>query len=171
MSRLLAIALVFLTIPACARPDYGARVVGVSDGDTITVLTANKTRQRIRLYGVDAPETRQDFGSKAKRATSALCFGKTVTIRPHDTDRYGRVVAEVILPDGRNLGREMVSQGLAWWYQQYASADADLARRQSLARKKRLGLWSQRHPIPPWEYRKARRPQTANPRVTSRPRH
>ncbi|WP_422929343.1 thermonuclease family protein [Singulisphaera sp. PoT] len=170
MSRLFAIALMFLTIPACARPDYGARVVGVSDGDTITVLTANKTRQRIRLYGVDAPETRQDFGSKAKRVASAMCFGKTVTIRPHDKDRYGRVVAEVILPDGRNLGREMVSQGLAWWYRQYAPSDNDLYRRQSYARKKRLGLWSQRNPIPPWEYRKARRPQTANPRTASRSR-
>ena len=80
--------------PPAART-IPARVVGISDGDTITVLTAAKKQVKVRLHGIDAPETGQDFGSRAKQAASELAFGKTVTIRPRDTDRYGRTVAEV----------------------------------------------------------------------------
>jgi hypothetical protein len=69
---------------------------------------------QIRLHGVDAPETGQDYGSRAKQASSEMAFGKMVTIRPHDTDRFGRTVAEVILSDGRLLNQEMVGQGAAW---------------------------------------------------------
>jgi endonuclease YncB( thermonuclease family) len=109
MRRLLPILLLIFAFPACAA-DYSARVIGIADGDTITVLTAAKTQHRIRLWGIDAPETGQDFGSRAKQAASALAFGGQVTIRPRDTDRYGRTVAEVILPDGRLMNREMVRQ-------------------------------------------------------------
>src|SRR6516164_3600271 len=107
MRRLLPILLLLQDFPVCTA-DHAARVVGIADGDTITVLTADKTQHRIRLWGIDAPETGQDFGSRAKQAASELAFGKQVTIRPLDTDRYGRIVAEVILPDGRSMNREMV---------------------------------------------------------------
>jgi hypothetical protein len=100
------------------------------------------------------PETGQDFGSRAKQAASALAFGKTVTIKARDTDRYGRTVAEVVLPDGRSLNREMVREGMAWWYERYAPADRELARLESEARASKRGLWSQPNPIPPWEWRK-----------------
>src|SRR5262249_17765057 len=115
MRRLLPLLLLVLAFPACTA-DIAARVVGIADGDTITVLTADKTQHRIRLWGVDAPETGQDFGSRAKQAASELAVGKTVTIRVRDKDRYGRTVAEVILPDGRSMNREMVRRGMAWWY-------------------------------------------------------
>ncbi len=95
MRRLLPILLLVLAFPACAA-DHSARVVGIADGDTITVLTADKTQHRIRLWGIDAPATGQDFGSRAKQAASELAFRKQVTIRPRNTDRYGRTVAEVI---------------------------------------------------------------------------
>ena len=72
-----------------ARGITPRRVVGIADGDTITILKADKTQHRIRLWGVDAPETGQDFGSRAKQAASSLAFGKQVTIRARDTDRYG----------------------------------------------------------------------------------
>ena len=102
MRRLLALILILVTaIPAWVA-DYSVRVVGIADGDTITVLTADKTQHRIRLWGIDAPETDQDFGSRAKQTASGLAFGKTVTILPRDTDCYGRTVAEVILPDDRH---------------------------------------------------------------------
>src|ERR1700722_13738278 len=101
MNRLIA-ALILIHLPVTAlAADYPARVVGISDGDTITVLKADKTQVKIRLHGIDAPETGQDFGSKAKQLASELAFGKDVTIKPVDTDRYGRTVAEVILPDGK----------------------------------------------------------------------
>jgi endonuclease YncB( thermonuclease family) len=134
--------------PACGS-DYAARVVGISDGDTITVLTPDKAQHRIRLHGIDAPEAGQDFGGRAKQAASALAFGKTVTIKTRDTDRYGRTVAEVILPDGRSLNREMVRQGMAWRYRKYAPADTELARLESEAKAARRGLWSQPNPVPP----------------------
>ncbi len=127
--------------------------MGVSDGDTITVLTAEKRQVKIRLAGIDAPETGQDFGSRAKQAASELAFGKTVTIEERDTDRYGRTVAEVILPDGQSLNREMVSLGLAWWYRQYALHDAELARLESDAKAAHRGLWSQPGAVPPWDWR------------------
>ena len=100
MRRIFTLLLVLLAArPACGS-DYAARVVGIADGDTITVLR-DRTQVRIRLHGIDAPETGQDFGSRAKQAASELAFGKQVTVRPRDTDRYGRTVAEVILPDRR----------------------------------------------------------------------
>jgi endonuclease YncB( thermonuclease family) len=125
MRRLLPLLLLVLASPACAG-DYSARVVGVAHGDTLTILTADRTQHRVRLSGIDAPEAGQDYGSRAKQAASELAFGKTVTVRPCDTDRYGRTVAEVILPDGRSLNREMVRQGMAWWYRRYAPADREL---------------------------------------------
>ena len=121
MKRLIAIiGLLILPLTTLAA-DYEAHVVGISDGDTITVLTAQKKQVKIRLHGIDAPETGQDFGSRAKQAASELAFGKEVTVRPVDTDRYGRTVAEVILPDGRSMNREMVATGMSWWYRQYAA--------------------------------------------------
>src|SRR5690606_36043907 len=97
----------FSPLPALAA-DFAARVVGISDGDTLTVLTAEKRQVKIRLHGVDTPESGQDFGTRAKQAASELAFGKQVTVRQVDTDRYGRTVAEVFLPDGRSMNRELV---------------------------------------------------------------
>jgi Staphylococcal nuclease homologue len=96
MRRLPAlVALLVFTAPSFVA-DYPARVVGISDGDTITVLTAEKKQVKIRLNGIDAPETGQDFGTRAKQLASELAFGKTITIKERDKDRYGRTVAEVI---------------------------------------------------------------------------
>jgi micrococcal nuclease len=112
------LSLLLVLAPACARPaDFPARVVGISDGDTLTVLEG-RTQTKIRLHGVDAPETGQDYGSRAKQAASELAFGKTVTVRPVEKDRYGRTVAEITLPDGRSMNRELVGEGAAWWYRE-----------------------------------------------------
>src|SRR5262249_37832614 len=85
--------------------DFLGKVVGISDGDTITVLR-DRSPVKIRLMGIDAPETGQDFGSRAKGVTSELAFGKVVTVHPRTRDRYGRIVADVALPDGRSLNQE-----------------------------------------------------------------
>ena len=150
-----AVAFLLLTLwplPALAA-DFAAKIVGVSNGDTLTVLTAEKRQVKVRLHGVDTPETGQDFGSRAKQAASELAFGKQVTIRERDKDRYGRTVAEVILPDGRSLNREMVGQGTAWWYSKYAPADRELASLEAEAKTAKRGLWSQAAAVPPWEWR------------------
>jgi len=115
-SLLLTLALLIPARDAIpAADDFTGKVVAVHDGDTITVLK-ERTPIKIRLFGIDCPETGQDFGSRAKLATSELAFEKVVTVHPRRNDRYGRTVADVFLPDGRSLNHELVRRGLAWWY-------------------------------------------------------
>jgi endonuclease YncB( thermonuclease family) len=107
---------------------------------------------KIRLYGVDCPEKRQAFGSRAKQFTADNVFRKIVEIKPVDRDRYGRTVAWVIV-DGQNLNQSLVEAGLAWHYKKYSS-DRNLAELEDQARKVRVGLWFDPHAVPPWTFRK-----------------
>jgi endonuclease YncB( thermonuclease family) len=157
MKRLTLILLILAVWPfPTVAADFAAWVIGVSDGDTLTVLTAEKRQVKVRLHGIDAPETGQDFGTRAKQAASELAFGKQVTVREVDRDRYGRTVAEVILPDGRSLNREMVRGGMAWWHRTYAPADRELASLEAEAKATKRGLWAQPGAIPPWEWRSSK---------------
>src|SRR5712692_1532752 len=104
----LLVFLLFVAPPAFA--DFSGRVVGVTDGDTIKVMHNGKA-EKIRLHGIDCPEKGQPFGTKAKQFTSEMVFGKTVTLHVTDMDRYGRTVADVVLPDGRVRNRELVAAG------------------------------------------------------------
>jgi endonuclease YncB( thermonuclease family) len=145
-------------LPSCRgrarRAPFEAKVVAVSDGDTITVLDGT-TQVKVRLNGVDCPEKRQPFGARAKQLTSELAFGKTVTVRPFGKDRYGRVLGDVVLPDGRVLNEELVAAGMAWHYTRY-SKDETLARLERRAREARVGVWSEGRPVAPWEFRATR---------------
>jgi endonuclease YncB( thermonuclease family) len=132
--------------------EFSGQVVGISDGDTLTVLRG-RTPVRVRLRGIDAPEAGQDFGSRAKQAASALAFGRVVTVEVRGTDRYGRTIGVVTLPDGRTLNHEMVRSGLAWWYWQYAPWDETLRRLEGEARAAQRGLWSHPDPVAPWDWR------------------
>jgi len=109
---------------------------------------------KIRLHGIDTPERKQPFGTRARQFASELTFQQTVTVRVRDTDRYGRLVAKVILPDGRSLNRELVTAGMAWWYRQYAKDDTTLAKLEAEARSAKRGLWSDPHAVAPWTWRK-----------------
>lgn len=131
-----------------------AKVVGITDGDTLVALDANNTQAKIRLNGIDAPESTQAFGSRAKQFASDLCFGQQVTLNLVDEDRYGRFVADVILSDGRNLNHELVSAGMAWWYEEYAKGNTTLQKLQEDAKSKKVGLWSEPNPIAPWDFRR-----------------
>ncbi len=135
--------------------DFTGRVVGVSDGDTITVLHNGKG-ERIRLHGIDSPEKRQAFGNRAKQFTSNLVFAKTVTVQVMDRDRYGRTVGVVLLPDGRSLNHELVRAGFAWMYRRYTN-DQSLSDLEEEARVARRGLWADAEPVPPWEWRVMRK--------------
>jgi len=147
---------------ACSvAPEFTAKVIGVADGDTITVLR-DRSQVRIRLDGIDCPESGQAFGSRAKAYTAALALGKVVKVRPRNKDRYGRTVAAVLLSDGRNLNHELVRAGFAWWVRKYASHDSELARLEAEAQAARRGLWSDGHPIEPWEWRNARATASSN---------
>ncbi len=151
----LFLSLALLTGQALAA-DFTGRVVGVADGDTITVLHNGKG-ERIRLHGIDCPEKRQAFGNRAKQFTSTLVFGNTVTVQVVDRDRYGRTVAEVLLPDGRSLNRELVRAGFAWWYWRYTPDNETLAQLEREARGAKRGLWADPHAVPPWEWRGMRK--------------
>ncbi len=141
----------------CFAAELQGRVVGVLDGDTVDVLTADKTQVRIRLSGIDAPEKRQAFGKVSKKVLSDLAFGQPVTVEWSKTDRYGRTVGKVLVR-GQDVNLQMVQEGLAWHYKAYAmeqsSADRErYAAAENKARVGHLGLWREAQPIPPWEFR------------------
>mgnify|MGYP003576546879 CR=1 FL=1 len=150
------ICAVALAIPCLAAGDFSGEVVGILDGHTIEVMHDHRA-ELIRLHGIDCPEKGQAYGIKAKQAASALMFGKEVTVRTHGLDKYGRIIADALLPDGTNLNQKLVKEGWCWWYRKYAPADTMLERLESTAREAKVGLWADPQPIPPWEYRKALR--------------
>jgi endonuclease YncB( thermonuclease family) len=152
---LLAVVLVLLqVVPAFA--DFSGLVVSVLDGDTIEVLH-NHRPERIRLNGIDCPEKGQAFGHKAKEAASALVFAKEVTLQTYGKDKYGRTIADVILPNGKNVNHSLVKDGWCWWYRKYAPGDTVLEGLEKEAREARKGLWADPQPVPPWEWRKLSR--------------
>jgi micrococcal nuclease len=159
MIRLITALVVLLPLPALAE-EFRGKVVGITDGDTIRVLRGAE-EVKIRLEGIDCPESRQAFGSRAKQATSDLAFGKIVTVQVKGKDRYERTLADIILPDGKNLNRELVRLGMAWWYRKY-SKDESLGKLESEAREAKRGLWADNNPIPPWDWRHGQQTPAAN---------
>jgi len=144
---------ILLAVPALA--DFTGTVVAVADGDTLTVLRGSE-QVKVRFDGIDTPEKKQPFGTKAKQFTADACFGKTVTIVEKDTDRYGRTIG-VVMIGGRNLNLRIVQAGYGWWYREYAPKNHELAEAEKAAREARLGLWRDENPIPPWDWRKGQR--------------
>jgi endonuclease YncB( thermonuclease family) len=115
--HLILLPLIFATIDADTFTGkvITGKVIAVKDGDSIVVLRDNE-QITIRLLDIDCPELAQAFGRQAKNQTSDLCFGKSVTVKANSKDRYDRTLAHVILPGGKELNRELVKSGLAWWY-------------------------------------------------------
>lgn len=147
------------------------QVIGVSDGDTVTILDANKETYHVRLAGIDAPEKKQPFGDRSKQALSALVFGKPVEVEWHKRDRYDRLIGKILVarqngdcagdrcPRTLDVSLSQIEAGLAWHYQQYAKEQAHedrvrYSQAEDTARAKHLGLWSESDPVPPWEWRK-----------------
>lgn len=147
--------------PAANAVEAVGTIVGVADGDTLTLLDANKTRHRIRLDGIDAPERTQPFGQRARQSLASLAHGRTAQAHCPKTDRYGREVCRVTV-DGVDVGLEQIRRGLAWHYARYAN-EQSLAERsmyeqaERAARTSGTGLWSFRDPTPPWDYRRTQR--------------
>ncbi len=139
------------------------RVVGVSDGDTITLLDASKRQHKIRLSGIDAPESSQAFGNRSKQDLSNWVFGKNVNAECYQQDRYGRNVCKVMV-GGVDANLEQVKAGMAWHFKQYektqASADRGLyASAENAARGAKRGLFADVHAVPPWEFRAGNKPE------------
>ena len=149
-------------------------VVGVTDGDTITVLDADKKQQKIRLAGIDAPERKQPFGAKSKQNLSNLVFGKDVAVDWKKRDRNKRIVGKVRLDEtgadcafrscskSFDVALKLIRNGMAWHYKQHQVEQtpenrARYAAAEGKARETKAGLWADPAPVPPWEFRKAKR--------------
>lgn len=138
------------------------RVVGVADGDTITVLDETKTQHRIRLVGIDAPEKSQPFGQASKQSLSTMVYGKDVSVLWEKKDQYGRILGKVMRLPWGDVNLVQVKTGMAWHYKRYM---ADQSREDQVAyatgemtaRQARIGLWADSGPTPPWDWRRASR--------------
>lgn len=129
------LALSFLALCAQAETITG-KVVGISDGDTLTLLTADKRQVKVRLAEIDTPERAQPYGTRAQQQL----FGKQAELQVQDTDRYGRTVARVIV-NGQDVNREMVREGAAWVYRAY-NRDKSLLAVEADAQARKRGLWA-----------------------------
>lgn len=133
------------------------RVVGVHDGDTITVLDGANSQRKIRLAGIDAPESKQAFGQASKKHLSDMVFDRDVTLDCGKTDKYRRKVC-VVMVDSQDANLAQVKAGMAWWYRAYAKEQIPEHRAQYQvaemdAQRKRIGLWHDADPVAPWEWR------------------
>lgn len=158
--RLLYSILFFIAfVPAHAEILQGT-VIGIADGDTLYVLDANKREYKVRMQGIDAPEHSQAFGEASRRTLKQLAHRQKVQVEWRKRDQYGRLLGKVLLTGNRDANLYQLANGMAWWNRKYAyeQASADAARYRDaeyVAREKRLGLWSQKNPIPPWRWRYA----------------
>lgn len=136
------------------------KVVNVADGDTLTVLDDQKAQHKIRLQGIDAPEKSQPFGQKSKQSLSHLVHSQIVTVEFQKKDKYGRTVGKVLL-NGTDVCLEQIKLGMAWHYKQYQSEQPKedretYAQAELTARTQAVGLWKDKSPTPPWEFRRQR---------------
>jgi endonuclease YncB( thermonuclease family) len=145
---LLAAACVF----SCSAGAASFRVVGIADGDTITVLDDDKQMIKCRLYGIDAPEKAQPYGAQSKASLSELAFQRIAEIGFAGRDRYGRSICKVTV-DGLDVNREQLLRGMAWMYRRY-TGDASYDAAEVAARAAGRGLWRDSQAVPPWDFRR-----------------
>lgn len=146
--------LLLILLSSFQQPNIiSGKVIGIQDGDSITLLTDSNIQIKVRLEGIDCPEKKQDFGSVAKQFTSDLVFSQNVTLQKTGQDRYGRTLGYIFLSDGTNLNEELLKASLAWHFIKYNKSPR-LAQLESDARLNRVGLWQLSKAIPPWDFRK-----------------
>ena len=161
---LILLQIVFLTGTCHAGRTIEGMVKAVYDGDTVLLTTREESRLKVRLYGIDAPETRkpdrpgQPYGDIARRTLMYKIMGRRVTAEIVDIDQYKRAVA-VIRYEGRDINREMVEEGMAWAYRQYLQGpyESEYINSETKARSRRAGVWRESNPQPPWEFRNGRK--------------
>lgn len=172
LCSLLSLTIIFpaYTVPAQQRKTnlpkkntlhrvYTGKSVSLADGDTFTLLTADKKQYHIRLDGIDAPEKGMPYYKVAKQYLASLLLNQALSCELVQTDQYNRFVARVyIVREGKqvNVSEAMLAAGMAWHYARY-NQEAHLATAAAAARKSRKGLWAEPKPTPPWVVRKYRR--------------
>ena len=156
-SRLAPAAAALLLAGAAAAADLRGRVVGITDGDTLTLLTEDHQQARVRLAEIDTPERAQPYGDRSRQALADLAFGRAVRVAVVDVDRYGRTVGRVY-SGPVDVNAAMVQRGAAWVYRRYNRVPS-LLPMEAAAQASRRGLWAlpEAERVPPWEWRSAHR--------------
>jgi endonuclease YncB( thermonuclease family) len=157
---LLLLAGLAFAVPPKVVEELSGKVISVTDGDTIKVLV-NKETVTVRLEGIDAPESGQSFGKKAKEALAGLVAGKTVTVKKTGTDKYMRTLGIVIVGDV-DASAKLLEDGWAWHFKKYNDEER-LAKLEEAARKAKRGLWAYENAIAPWDYRARQKTPEAAP--------
>ena len=155
MKKLIIISSLLLCFNLSLSETLRGNVLYVSDGDTLTMEVDGK-KEKIRFYGIDAPESSQEYGLESKTFVKDRVDNKRIEVEITDTDRYGRKIGKIYY-NGEYLNEEVVESGYAWWYEQYAKRDSDLKDAEKYARREKLGLWKSSETIAPWDYRRGRR--------------
>lgn len=156
-TRILLISAAVLICNSSNADTLQGLVVGVSDGDTVTVLDTSNTQWKIRLMGIDAPEKKQDFGQKSKQSLSNIIYNKQVTVEYNKKDKFGRTIGKLTV-DGVDANLEQVKLGMAWHYKHYQREQSEsdriaYAEAEKKAMQDRIGLWQDDKPAPPWDWR------------------
>lgn len=157
VSRLLLLGL--MAAPAYSETISG-RIVGVVDGDTVVLLDPALKQYRVRLQGIDAPESKQPFGQRSKQNLSNLVYGRQVVAECGKQDKYKRSVCKIVV-DGRDANLAQIEAGMAWWYRAYAKEQTAVDRAayesaEIAAREAKRGLWTDPAPVAPWDWRRGR---------------
>jgi endonuclease YncB( thermonuclease family) len=142
----------FYTVGYCQNK-ITAKVISIKDGDTVLVLDNLNHQTTLRLAEVDCPEKSQPFGTKAKQFTSDQIYRKEIKYIVNDIDRYGRSIAKIYYDDNKYLSAEIIKNGFGWHYKKY-SISKDLADFENAARLQRVGLWYDKNPVSPWDWRR-----------------
>ncbi len=162
--RLIILLLICLLPLSVSAETITGSVVRITDGDTLVVLDANKVQHKIRLMGIDAPEKKQAYGKKSKDNLLTLVAGKYVVVEYEKRDRYQRIIGKIQL-NGKDVNLEQINSGMAWHYKKYQGEQSPSDRMkystaESEARNAKRGLWHDPEPIPPWDYRKLKKPNS-----------
>lgn len=154
MKKILLTILLFIGLNSYAAMLSG-KVIHISDGDTVHLLTPDKKTHKIRLNDIDAPESKQAFGNKSKENLKKYIYQKNVVVEYKNKDRYGRILGTIYL-NNKDINLQQVKDGYAWVYRQY-SKKSEYYKAEETARKMRIGLWTDKNPIEPKEFRKMNR--------------
>lgn len=148
----LAIVIFFIVISQ-VQADFNGKVVKVIDGDTVDILTPKKQKVRVRLLDIDAPESRQAYGNAARKYLASLIAGKNVFVKENKKDIYQRTLGTIFL-NQININAKMVESGFAWAYRYKGVANnKNMVKLESKAKQNKKGLWKDKHPIAPWDFR------------------
>ncbi len=158
INRLLSTCLLLLFSIIANADELTGRVIDIASGDSISIVDLSGVEYKVRLSGIDAPEKQQPFGPESRKSLADLVYGKEVTVTWIKRDYHKRVVGKVML-NKVDINLEQVKRGMAWVFKHfvddpYSQDQADYADAQEVAESRHLGLWSQKDPIPPWEFRR-----------------